>query len=137
MPWDPLLVWYDSMRQGFNEAAGLDLHGFPDLDDHAILGYINLDHLPISCLSMKSSFWVRPVNFIALLICIESRSEAGEHADILVPPCPLPSEVRVARVIMNETTVHFWGVRHCLGEEAFLKRREMLANISVEMLCQK
>jgi len=86
---------------------------------------------------MKSSFWVRPFYFIALLICIESRSEAGEHADILMPPCPLSSEVRVARVIMNEATVYFWSVRHCPGEEAFLKRREMLANIPVEMLCQK
>jgi len=111
------------MRQGFDEATGFDLHGFPNLDNQAILGHINLDHLSISCLPMKSSFWVRPVYFIALLICIESRSEAGEHADILVPPCPLSSEVRVARVIMNEATVYFGSVRHSLQEEAFLKSR--------------
>jgi hypothetical protein len=125
------------MRQGFNETTGLDLHGFPDLDDQAILGHIDLYHLSISCLTMKSSFRVRPINLIALLISIESRSEAGEHADILVPPCPLPSEVRVARVIMNEATVYFWSVRHCLGEEVILKRREMKVHIPVEMLCKK
>ena len=134
MPWDPLLVWDDSMRQGFDEATGFDLHGFPDLDDQAILGDIDLDHLPVSCLTMKSSFWVRPINLIALLISIESRSEAGEHTNVLVPPCPLPIEVRVARVIMNEATVYFWSVRHCLGEEVILKRREMMVHIPVEML---
>lgn len=123
------------MRQGFYETTGLDLHGFPNLYDQAVLGHIDLDHLPISRLTMKSSFWVRPIDLIALLISIESRSEAGEHADVLVPPCPLPSEVGVARVIMNEATVHFWSVRHCLGEEIILKGREMMVHIPVEMLC--
>lgn len=102
------------MREGFDEATSLDFHGFSDLDDHAILWHINLYYLPISCLTVKTSFWVRPINLIALLICIKSRSEASEHANILVPPCPLPSEVRVARVIMNEAAVYFWSVRHCL-----------------------
>ena len=125
------------MRQGFYEATSLDLHCFPDLNDQAILWHIDLDHLPISCLTMKSSFWVRPINLITILICIESRSETGEHSDILVPPCPLSSEVSLARVIMNETTVYFWSVQHCLVEEAFLKRWEMLVHIPVEMLGHK
>jgi hypothetical protein len=118
---DPLLIGDYSMRKSLDEATRLDLHGLANLNYEAVLGDINFDDFPILGLAVKSSLRVRPLDLIAPLISIEGWCEAGKHANILVPTCPLPSEVRITRIVMNKTAVHLWSISYSLRKEAFLK----------------
>lgn len=134
--WTGMSQWHDRVRESLDHSSSQDFHCLTNLDNHAVLGDVDLDDFSILGLTVKSHCWIRPADFIAVAIGVQRGRQAGEHPDVLVPSCPLPVESFLARVIVNQPTVHFRGESHSLFEEVDFERGQPMAKVLVQVLCE-